>query len=1047
MSTVTSCSALLLHTSNSKMESFEENNGDKDKLLEPPSATDLYTEEDDVKATIKPRLSPLPRRRASSVSSDDGELEPPPTVTRKVSFADAFGFDLVSVKEFDTWEVPIVSQTFETESTNIEEFYLTPSFILPSIGGIMESLHTKKVTLESVDFIPGVTSMKGIIRVLNLSYEKQLYVRMSLDDWHSFYDLLAEYIPDSSNGKTDQFGFTISLVSPYQKEGARVEFCICYETAIGTFWDNNDGCNYVLTCQKKEKFVEVDKPSEDVADKNKKSCLKPAVSKEDEDMDVFAAEEPAVTEQHIPRIICTHDEYTEGNNDEQREDTREETNNAEERDLEVFLSQRLMNARITSSDEQYNTETSDLFNLQTEKEQYDEIKYHSETQDHYSQSQSPDNKEEYPPVAEPNPSLVAEDFSNTSHHSAEALSHEYSKVIEEAAFFPAELKRDTSDICQETSEAPPFVQDENMKVTEILDHNANPSYSENPVHMAYFSTDNTKEMQYEHSENIKTETENSQEDNNVPTEYDGTEGLGIQYPITFPQLDDYQDLLCQYEPFSSVDPPEHVEANQSASSPAISGDVHFFKESKVEGIDEETSHTKNVTAGLSQDTETTDAMSVLLEENKYVTVETTDLSGFQSVPLQISKQYFDTTQNPNSRHTAQETDNKYGMRDRNVVLSDNNDSYDITYPSYEDKGIASDQTDRTIFDTTETKPSCETESLPECPPSIACSTAENVSLGTLHVWNEMLGPFPSEVTPGNKVIIAKITEEKGQSETCSQGRDDSKRSYIDLCDSGSEAQLTDSSAKSKLKRGDLDHTSKPMHVPCDREGIDDIEGEKIDTSNLRTLSKEGTGYMPKELGNYEYENRLNDVLGESDIHNADLNHVTQPSNSKSFTELREDTDVRLLEDFTKETNGKKVIEYVDLELKVITEEDVDIEQDSPEQTFMGPSILISGPDDEEESQSTDTEEQGKPEDTHQYYYHPFTDDEMHTDQEITTDTETREDLNISHASSKVFCFIMFVVFAGLMYHYDFLVCFALYLFSLYWLYWEGDRGKTMVRKE
>lgn len=277
MSTVTSCSALLLHTSNSKMESFEENNGDKDKLLEPPSATDLYTEEDDVKATIKPRLSPLPRRRASSVSSDDGDLEPPTTVTRKVSFADAFGFDLVSVKEFDTWDVPIVSPNFETESEKIEEFYLTPDFILPSISGLMERLYAKKVSLESVDFIPDTTSMKGIIRVLNVSYEKQLYVRMSLDDWHSFYDLLAEYIPDSSNGKTDQFCFTITLVSPYQKEGARVEFCICYETPIGTFWDNNDGSNYVLTCQKKETFVEVDKSSEDVADKNKKSCLKPAL--------------------------------------------------------------------------------------------------------------------------------------------------------------------------------------------------------------------------------------------------------------------------------------------------------------------------------------------------------------------------------------------------------------------------------------------------------------------------------------------------------------------------------------------------------------------------------------------------------------------------------------------------------------------------------------------------------------------------------------------------------------------------------------------------
>ncbi|XP_040199738.1 protein phosphatase 1 regulatory subunit 3A isoform X2 [Rana temporaria] len=1025
MSTVTSCSALLLNTSKSKMESFEENNGDKHKLLELPGTTDLCTEEDDVKATIKPRLSPLPRRRASSVSSDDGDLEPPPTVARKVSFADAFGFDLVSVKEFDTWDVPIVSPTFEIENIKVEEFYLTSSFILPPIGGLMERLNTKKVTLESVDFIPNTSAMKGIIRVLNVSYEKQVYVRMSLDDWHSFYDLLAEYIPDSSNGRTDQFGFTISLVSPYQKNGARVEFCICYETSVGTFWDNNDGCNYVLTCHKKcvEELVEVVKPSEDVTDKNKKSCLKSAVSKEDEDMDEFAEEQTVLTEQHIPRIICSHDEFTEGNHDEEKEDKREEKNE-EDSDPEVFLSQRLMKARITSSEEQQSIENFDRLNLQTEKENNDEMKYYtsddSDAQDCYSQeSQSYDNKEEHPPVSEPTPSLEVEDFPttpNTSHHSAEALSQEYPYKIEETAFHQAEsIKETTRDICLESSAAPTFLQD------------------------------NTEEMQYEHSENIKTETENRQEDNDVLSE-----GFGRQYPITFSHLDDYQDLSCQYEPSSSVDlETGHVESNQSALSLTSPADTYSFREHKVGNIGEQTSQSKNVITGFHKDLKTTDDMSELLDEKKHVTPEDTDLFGFQSVPLKISKEYYVTTQNPDSSHADQETDKKSVMYNRNVVLSDNDESYDIAYPSYEDKGIVTDQKDRTISDGTETK----SESLP---PTIACSTAENVTLGTLHAWNESLGTFPSEVTPGNKVIIAKITEEKGQSETCSQGRDDRKRSYIDLCDSGGIVQLTDISAKSKVKREDVDHTSKPMPVPCDREGIDDIEGERVDTSNLRTFSEEGlvhesTEYIPKELGKYDFENKLNDALDESDIHHADQNPVTQPN--KSFTELREEKDLRLWEDFTKETNGKKAVEYVDLQLKVITEEeeeeeeDLNDEQDSPEQSFMGPSILISEPDDEGESQCTDTEEQEKPEDTHQYYYHPFTADEMHADQEITTDTETTEHLNISHASSKVLCFIMFVVFAGLMYHYDFLVCFALYLFSLYWLYWEGDRGKTIVRKE
>ncbi|XP_072257634.1 protein phosphatase 1 regulatory subunit 3A isoform X2 [Pyxicephalus adspersus] len=1043
MSTVKSCSALLLHTSESKMESFEENNGVKDKLLEPPSVADYYTEEDDVKATIKPRLSPLPKRRSSSVSSDDGELEPPPTVTRKVSFADAFGFDLVSVKEFDTWELPTVSPNFETESVKVEEFYLTQSFILPPIDVLMERLYTKKASLESVDFIPGTSAMKGIIRVLNVAYEKQIYVRMSLDNWHRFYELLAEYIPDSSDGKTDQFGFTISLVSPYQKEGARVEFCICYETPLGTFWDNNDGCNYVLTCHKKEEFVEVDTSLEDVADKNKKSCLKTAGSKEDENMDVFATEESAEPEQQIPRIVCSDDEYREDNHDVEKEDKRGEKNNEEESDLEVFLSQRLMKAKITSSDEKQSTETSDGIHLQQEKERDDEINYYttddSETQDYYSQeTQSYDNKT-YSPVDEPTSLTAVEDLPaapNTSHYSEGDISQEYSYEIEETVFYPVELTQDTTSVtCLETSEDPTVLQSETMEVTEILDHNANPSYSENPADMTYFLTDNTKEVQYEHSENMNTKMENQQD--HVLTEYGDTEGLGRQYPITFSQLGDYEDLSCQYKSCSSADlETEHADSNQSSSGLVSYDDTYSFTENQMEDISEETSQNKNGITDFHQGLKIIEDVSELSDEKRDVFAEDTDLSGFQSVPLQIPKQYYFTTQDPNSSHPEQETDKKYVIHERSVVLSDNDESYDITYPSYEDKGKVADQTDRTVAETAETKPFCKIESLPECPPSIACCTAENVTSGTLHASNEMLGTFPSELTPGNKVIIAKIIEEKGQSETCSQGRDDSKRSYIDLCDRGGKAQLqTDRSVKSKLKRGDIDHTSKPMPVPCDREGFD-IEDERIDASNQRTLSEEGlvhegTESIPKELGRYDFEDRLNYVLGESDLHEADLSSVIQ--SNKSLT--------------TKETNGKKFVEYVDLELKVIPEEDLEDEQDSPEQSFMGPSILISGPDDEGDSQCADTEEEMKPEDTHQYYYHPFTGDEMHTDQEILTDTESTGHSNISHAASKVLCFIMFVVFAGLMYHYDFLVCFALYLFSLYWLYWEGDRGKSIVRKE
>ncbi|MGH0138896.1 UNVERIFIED_CONTAM: hypothetical protein FKN15_002345 [Acipenser sinensis] len=238
-------------------------------------------DEDEDESKITPKSSPVPRR--SSSSSDDSEAEGPPVITRKVSFADAFGLNLVRVKEFDSWDVPTISltDTFEDEDPSREEYFLSSVFVVPSSHDeLMKKLYEQKVELESFEFVPGgLTAMKGIIRVFNVCFEKLVYVRMTLDAWNSYYDLMAQYVPGSSDGETDQFSFKISLVPPYQKDGGKVEFCIRYETSVGTFWANNNGLNYVVFCHKKEIPDVTKKTQEENTDKNIKSCLKTINSK------------------------------------------------------------------------------------------------------------------------------------------------------------------------------------------------------------------------------------------------------------------------------------------------------------------------------------------------------------------------------------------------------------------------------------------------------------------------------------------------------------------------------------------------------------------------------------------------------------------------------------------------------------------------------------------------------------------------------------------------------------------------------------------------
>ncbi|XP_037394789.1 uncharacterized protein ppp1r3aa isoform X1 [Pygocentrus nattereri] len=223
-------------------------------------------------------------QRSSSDESEESEPEPPPpsVIRRKVSFADAFGLELVSVKEFDS--------TAETGPNGLERllgveareenYYLSSLFTVPSSDEELSLLlQQNKLELESIELMPGSTTIRGIIQVLNLSYQKAVYVRTTLDRWQTHFDLLAEYIPGSSDGQTDRFSFRLTLVPPFQTDGARVEFCLRYESSAGTFWANNGGTNYVLFCHQKggrelkEKEGEKERDTEENYPE-KKSCLK-----------------------------------------------------------------------------------------------------------------------------------------------------------------------------------------------------------------------------------------------------------------------------------------------------------------------------------------------------------------------------------------------------------------------------------------------------------------------------------------------------------------------------------------------------------------------------------------------------------------------------------------------------------------------------------------------------------------------------------------------------------------------------------------------------
>ncbi|KAM7130004.1 protein phosphatase 1 regulatory subunit 3A [Ciconia maguari] len=362
------------------MESFEgPSQVSRANLLEVPTVNYFSSEDEDVKPDIKHRFSPLPRRR-NSASSEEEEADTPTTIARKVSFADAFGFDLVSVKEFDTWEVPNTGQNddIEDEVFPQEEYFFSQLFTLPaSQEELLQKVREQKVLLESIVFLPGITCMNGIIRVLNVSFEKLVYVRMTLNNWLSYYDILAEFMPNSCGSETDQFCFKISLVPPYQKDGAKVEFCIRYETSVGTFWANNDDKNYTLICHKKETVPKVDnKPHKEVTDRHLKGCLKTTQSSKEEILatsDDDTWNNSRTSDTNVPEIVYSQaeDKDTKPAN-ENIKDKNAEYNQSDheddEKELELLVNQHFTGATGTSSRDERNLYPTEPVNFPSETE-------------------------------------------------------------------------------------------------------------------------------------------------------------------------------------------------------------------------------------------------------------------------------------------------------------------------------------------------------------------------------------------------------------------------------------------------------------------------------------------------------------------------------------------------------------------------------------------------------------------------------------------------------------------------------------------------------
>jgi protein phosphatase 1 regulatory subunit 3A/B/C/D/E len=109
-------------------------------------------------------------------------------------------------------------------------------------------LDSEKVSLENVIVRESEDIVVGTVKVRNIAYHKEVFIRSTSDDWKTHEDAYCTYVSNNTATSAaayvlyDKFSFRLTL----PPRSRRVEFCVCFRCEGTEYWDSNCGKNYVL---------------------------------------------------------------------------------------------------------------------------------------------------------------------------------------------------------------------------------------------------------------------------------------------------------------------------------------------------------------------------------------------------------------------------------------------------------------------------------------------------------------------------------------------------------------------------------------------------------------------------------------------------------------------------------------------------------------------------------------------------------------------------------------------------------------------------------
>ncbi|XP_071793027.1 protein phosphatase 1 regulatory subunit 3B-like [Asterias amurensis] len=188
---------------------------------------------------------------------------------KKVSFADSKGFALEDVRVMDgpSNVPPVLKSRLLQEIIQDEkpELFHTYTYVVdfeqPAANYLQfrDKLEKNCVCLENV-LVKDNTTVMGTAKVKNLSFEKSVSVRFTVNGWESYRDIGATYVQRNQEGQKDRYdSFSFTFDIPQKMKGETIEFCLCYTCKGKSYWDSKGGENYRIISQHEKSLTEQQK--------------------------------------------------------------------------------------------------------------------------------------------------------------------------------------------------------------------------------------------------------------------------------------------------------------------------------------------------------------------------------------------------------------------------------------------------------------------------------------------------------------------------------------------------------------------------------------------------------------------------------------------------------------------------------------------------------------------------------------------------------------------------------------------------------------------